>query len=129
MSGSRMDDEPGRLADHDQIVVGEADVDRDGLGTGRPVGRRLGEELHERAGLETVALDDRLSPDEHGAVVDEAGDLGPAPAGQEREGPIEPLARQRRRHGELAHAARLTRSRGARHGRAIPTPGAARRRS
>ena len=81
MSGPGMDDEPGRLAHHDQVVVGESDVDRDGLGPRRPVGRRLGEELDERARLEAVALDDRLSPDEHGAVVDEAGDLGPAPSG------------------------------------------------
>jgi hypothetical protein len=129
MAGAGMDDEPGRLAHHDQVVVGEPDVDGDRLGTGRSVGRRFGQQLDERAGLEAVTLGDGLPAHEDRAVVDEASDLGAAPAGEKCEGPVQPLARQRAGHGELAHTTRLIAGRGVRRGRANPIPAGARLRS
>ena len=101
---------------------------RSGRRPGRARGREAGRAPAPRAArrprrLEPVALGHGLPVDEHGAVVDEAGDLGPAPPGERGERPVDPLPRQRRRHRQLAHAARLIRGPGARRGRASPRPG------
>ena len=93
--GSRVDHEPRRLVHDDDVVVGGAHVDRDVLADRHPVGLRLGEQLHGRAGTEAVALGGDLAVDADRARRDEGLHLDTAPAGQERDGPVDALPDER----------------------------------
>ena len=112
---ARMHDEPGRLVDHDHVVVVVHDGDRDvGFGPGRRVGFGFGQQLDDLARMQTAALADFTPVDEDRALLDEGLDVGPAPARQHRHDTIDAFAvecgRNRQRLG-CGHSAGARRDR------------------
>ena len=93
-----MDDQAGGLGHHDDVLVGVYDPEVDGLGAGRGLllGRALDLDLLPLGQAPT--LGHRLPADPHGPRLDEDGDVGPAPAGEQRHRPVDPLPGQRCGH-------------------------------
>ena len=97
-----MHDEPRGLGDDDEVVVLVAHHDVD-----RRVGHRparhlgLGEHFDHAPGLELAALGHPLAVDQHRSRLHEILDLTARPPGEQRDGAVEPLPRQRVGNHEL----------------------------
>src|SRR4051794_13302587 len=102
MARARVHHQAGGLGAHHHVGVLVTDGHRDRRIGLRPAGRGgFGQHLDDVVGLEPVALR-HLSPvDPHGAGIDQALHLAPGPSGQERDGAVDPLPRERVGHGEL----------------------------
>ena len=100
----RVDDQPGGLVHHDQMLVLIGDRERDGLRLGRLVRRRRDDERHRLARFDPVSgLRYRLVRDRNPAGLDQ----GPEPRAGERrhvvrQKPVEPRAVVRPGDGEAA---------------------------
>jgi hypothetical protein len=103
MTGTGVHHQARRLAHHDDVVVGEPDIDGNRLGPRKLRRGRLGQQLDDLTGFETVALGNGPATDEDVAVVDQACHLGAAPARERCQPAVEPLSRQGRGNRELAH--------------------------
>ena len=96
MPGRRVDDDPGRLVDDEQVLVlvGDSQVDRLGLEPERRLGR--GVDLELLPTFETVALRPRRPVEADDACGDQPlGFAARSDLGQRGEEAVEPLARGR----------------------------------
>ena len=101
VAGPGVDDQPGRLGQHHDVVVGVDDPEVDGFWLRRAVGLGFPLDLDLLALGQPPALGHRLTADPHRPRLDEDGNVGPAPAGEERQGPVDPLPGQGGGHRKL----------------------------
>ena len=95
------------LRHDDHVVVGMPDVDLDGrVGFGRRAHGGLLEHFDHGALDQLVALAHRAAVDHDRAPREQHLHVGATPPGEQRDGPIDPLAGQHRRNGNgLTHRA------------------------
>jgi hypothetical protein len=107
---SGVHDETGGFRNHDYVVVGVANVyDHVRVGLGDRVEGRLLEHLDHRTRDEPVALAHLVPVDHDRAATHERLHVGAAPAGQQRDRAVDPLARE-----DVGYDDRLTHDAGSR---------------
>ena len=112
VAGAGVHDEPGRLGEHHDVVVGVAHVDGTiaGSADGRRADRGLVEDLDHRARDEAVALPHRPAVDHDRVAREQRLHVGAAPTGEQRDRAVD-RARRRASSGTAIGSSVTTRAR------------------